>query len=278
MPMARSFYFSKLWQGILQRIGVLETQQGTIPPAEDYNTVADVRAETEHSGGDRIFCLENQIIYIFDDTSLASDNGSTVLKPNDINSEDPGRWIMEQQLALKGHTHSDKADKIVSPLQTRLLMANSDGNPIESIYPPSSFAQASHTHSGYATTDDLSDLQAEVDANTAAIEDKMDKYAVQAGDIGRPAVFNAQGNVIPGTVTRFYQFITGALSAGVTKSVSHNQDLATGYIINVRTADNQNNAMVQMLMPTPMDENNSVDIRSAVDIPAPGLIIQILGT
>jgi len=275
--MARSFFNSKLLQWILTRLGVLETQQGTIPPAEDYNTVADVRAITSHTGGDRIFCLENQIIYAFDDASLATDNGSTILKPTNINVGDPGRWVFEQQLALKDHTHADKADKILTPAQAKFLMANAGGNPVESAYGNSSYAPTSHTHSGYALATDLTTLQGEVDDLTTAIEAKADKYEVQEGQIGKPAVFDSQGNVIPGNTIQFYEFASGALSAGVTKSIAHNKDLAIGYIINIRSADNENNAMVQILKPTPAEPYNSVDIRSAIDIAAPGLIIQILG-
>jgi hypothetical protein len=273
----RTFYLSKLWQSILTRIGVLETQQGTIPPAEDYNTVADVRAETSHTGGDRIFCLENQIIYTFDAASMAVDNGSTIIKPTDINVGDPGRWIMEQQMALKNHTHADKADRITTPLQTRFLISASDGDPVESAYSSASFATVSHTHTGYVSTATVEALQAEVDANTADIEGKIDKYNVLEADIGRPAVFNELGNVVPGATIVFYEFETGELIAGELKSVAHNKDLSTGYIINVRSADNNNNAMVQILRPTTAAPNNSVDIQSAIDIAAPGLIIQILG-
>ncbi len=274
--MARSFYNSKLFQWILQRIGVLETQAGTIPPAEDYNTIADVRAETIHIAEDRIFCLENQLIYIFDETSVAQDDGSLVLKPNDINAEDPGRWIFEQQLALKDHTHDDKADKIITPNQTKFLQADLSGNPVEGNYDANSFAAAGHTHE-YATAQDLADLEAEIDAMDAAMDDKADKYAVQAGDVGKPAVFDANGNCIPGSTIKFYSFPTGALSAGVTKTIAHNQDMTTGYIINARSQDNTNNANVTILMPNAADPDNSVDIQTSIDVVAPGLIIQILG-
>lgn len=275
--MARSFFLSKLWQNILLRIGVLETYQGTIPPPEDYNTVADVRAETSHTDGDRIFCLENQIIYIFDDASMAADNGSLVLKPDDIGSGSPGRWVMEQQLALKNHSHFDKADKITDPLQTKFLVADSEGNPVESVYHHNSFAAIDHTHTGYASVQDLTDLQVDVGALTEALTDKADKYNVQEGDIGKPAVFDSDGNVIPGNTIQFYEFTSGALQAGVTKSVAHNKDLAVGYIINVRSSDNETNAQVAVLKPTPGNAHNSVDIQSSIAVSAPGLIIQILG-
>lgn len=276
--MARTFFLSKLFQGILVRLGVLETQVGTIPTPEDYNTVADIRAETVHVNADRIFCLENQIIYAFNDASLAVDNGATILKPTNINVGDPGRWLFDQQLALKNHTHADKANVIAAPVQTKFLISNAGGHPVESAYSAASFATAGHNHdSAYATAQDLADIQAEVDALEAVTNDKADKYNVLAGDIGKPAVFDANGNVIPGSTIVFHEYESGALVAGTTKSCPHNKDLAIGYIINVRSADNQNNAMVQILTYTPAAPNDSVDIRSAIDIAAPGLIIQILG-
>lgn len=274
--MARSFFNSKLWQAILQRLGVLETSVGSIPPAEDYNSIADVRAETVHLDGDRIFCLENQIVYIFDDTSTAPDDGSLVLKPTDIDSGDPGRWVFEQQLALRDHTHDDKADKITAPNTTRFLQANSGGNPVEGNYSANSFAAASHTHE-YASAGDITNLEAAIDALDLEVADKMDKYAVLETDVGKPAVFDANGNVIPGETIKFYSFRSGALTAGVTKQVSHNQDMTVGYIPNVRNQDDTNNANVTILMPNAADPSNVIDIQSAVDIPEPGLLIQILG-
>jgi hypothetical protein len=279
--MARSFFNSKLWQGILDRIGVLETYQGTIPPAEDYNTVADIRAETSHSDGDRIFCLANQIIYTFDDASLAADDGSLVLKPNNIDSGDPGRWVFEQQLALKDHTHDDKADRITTPLQTRFLISDADGDPAESLYHSGSFSAADHNHDDdYATADDLDAIEAYIDAIETALAAKMDKYEVTEEDIGKLAVFNAEGNIIPTSsgVIRFATFTTGALTANVTKTVTHGEDMAIGYLIQVRESDDSNNTGVAVLKPNAIDPDNAIDIQVGIDISAPGLIIQIIGS
>ncbi len=275
--MARSFYLSKLWQSILTRIGVLETYQGTIPPAEDYNTVADIRVVNSLSNGDRVFCLENQIVYVYDATSTAADNGSTILKPNSIGSGSPGRWVMEQQLALKNHTHTDKADKLNSPLQTRFLQANAAGNPVEGPYGAASFAMISHTHAGYVSSGDIEAMQGDINAIIASMEGKMDKPSITSGDVGKPAVFVAGGNVSPGSTLVFHEFQTGALVAGVTKTVSHDKDLAIGYIINARSPENDNNATVSILKPNVSNPSNAVDVQSGIDIAAPGLTIQILG-
>lgn len=275
--MARSFFNGKLWQGILTRIGVLETEQGTVPPPEDYNTVADIRAETVHVNLDRIFCLENSIIYKFDSGSMAVDNGTTILKPTNITVGNPGRWLQEMQLAAKTHTHTEYGAKMVAPLQTRFLISDAAGNPVESTSRANDFATVLHSHA-YATDEDLATLGTAVDDVVDSLEGKADKYAVQAGDVGKPAVFDSEGNVIPGHTIVFHEYASGALSAGVVKSCPHDKDLVIGYIINVRSADNETNAGgVPVLKPTPGAESDSVDIQSDIDIPTPGLIIQILG-
>lgn len=195
--MANSFLNAKIIQNLLQRLGVLETQQGTIPPAEDYNTIADIRALTTYSNEDRIFCLENQIIYIFNAASTATDNGTTILKPTNIDTGDPGRWVFDKQLALKDHTHTAYAEKMQDPAQTKFLMSDENGNPIESTYDPNHFAEADHTHSGYTTDEEFNTLSSTVGALATGLEDKADKYPVEVGDVGKPAVFDAEGNVIP---------------------------------------------------------------------------------
>ena len=81
---------------------------------------------------------------------------------------------------------------------------------------------------------------------------------------------------VVGSGATFYQFTTGALTAGVTKPVSHNQEL-TNYIIIVRNEADTNNAMVQILQKTSGDPTNSIDIQSAIGILAPGLTVQIIG-
>jgi hypothetical protein len=276
--MARSFYFSKPWQGILTRLGILESEQGTVPPPEDYNTVADIRAETSHTAGDRIFCLENLIIYKFDAASMSVDNGTTILKPGNITVGNPGRWLQEMQLAAKTHTHTEYGAKIVAPVQTKFLKSDASGNPIESAQDTSSFSVSDHTHEGYALEADLTEVAGDLATLAGSVSNKADKYAVQSGDVGKPAVFDADGNTVPGSTIIFYEYPSGALEAGVVKTCPHDKDLVIGYIIMARTADNETNAGgVPVLKPTPGSPNNSVDIQSDIDIPAPGLIIQILG-
>ena len=183
------------------RIGNLETTVGAIPPAEDYNTVADIRAIEGYSDEDRAFCLENQIIYVFDESSTASDNGSTVLCPDDITPPDPGRWLFDQQLALKVHAHSEYAEKILNPLQTRFLVSDDEGNPQESDYSANSFAPTDHDHDeDYASAAQLQVLSDAVDAVNEAFDDKMDKIEPTEGQVNDIAIVNSDGNVTPSGV------------------------------------------------------------------------------
>ena len=284
--MARGFFTSKLWQGILTRLGLVETQQGTLPAAVDYNTIAEIRAETTHVDEDRIQCLENQITYQFEATSTAADDGFAVLKPTNIAVGDPGRWLMEFQLALKNHTHAEKANVVATPTQTRFLVSNATGHPVESTSTASSFAAASHTHAGYATTAEVDAVEEDIVTITEALTDKMDKYPVQAGDIGKVGVFDANGNCVPGSgAVRFDVFYTGALTKNVRKSCAHNLALTTDHpLIGVRNVADTNNMPTQELKPTPATVGdpllpyNSIDIIVLVDIPAPGLLIQICGS
>lgn len=52
-----------------------------------------IRALIEHENKADIGCYFNKSIYQFDATSTASDDGDSVLKPDNINIADPGRWI-----------------------------------------------------------------------------------------------------------------------------------------------------------------------------------------
>lgn len=73
----------------------------------------------------------------------------------------------------------------------------------------------------------------------------------------------------------FYTFNTGALAAGVTKSVAHNRAL-TNYLIIARDANDNNNGMFNVLKPTVSDPTNSIDIQSPIAIPG-GVKVFICG-
>ena len=82
--------------------------------------------------------------------------------------------------------------------------------------------------------------------------------------------------LLGGSGIMFYEFTTGALVKGVTKTVSHNQGL-TNYFINARDISDNNNAMLQILKPNAADPSNAIDIKSYLAVPSPGLTIQIMG-
>lgn len=63
----------------------------------------------------------------------------------------------------------------------------------------------------------------------------------------------------------FYMFNTGALSAGVTKTVTHNRGL-TNYLIVARDATDNNNGMFNLLKPNASDPTNKIDIQSPIAI------------
>jgi hypothetical protein len=73
----------------------------------------------------------------------------------------------------------------------------------------------------------------------------------------------------------FYEFWSGALVAGVMKTVKHDKNLDTGYIINTRVTDN--NVVMALLKASPSNPRNCVDIMSYDDIVDPGVLIQIYG-
>jgi hypothetical protein len=208
---------------------------------------------------------------------MSVDNGSTILKPTDINVGDPGRWLMEQQMALKNHSHTEYAVKVTTPVQTRFLKSDASGSPVEGAEDASSFAASDHTHAGYALDSDLTTVAGDLATLAGTVATKADKYAVTTGDIGKPAVFNAEGNVVPGATIKFFQFYTGPLVAGVVKPIRHDQNMLIGYIPNAREADNSNNTIVAILKPNDVEPENIIDVKSSENVPDPGLIIQILG-
>lgn len=98
-----------------------------------------------------------------------------------------------------------------------------------------------------------------------------------AGDPLRDAFTKLNDNMteIEAYAPVFYSFNTGALSAGVTKSIAHNRGL-TNYLIIARDANDNNNGMFNLLKPTPSDPTNSIDIQSAIAIPG-GVKVFICG-
>lgn len=73
---------------------------GRIPAGLAYDTVADLRANTVYTNkgiyetsGELVADDGNGHIYIFRVASVAVDNGLSVVKPDDIDAADPGRYL-----------------------------------------------------------------------------------------------------------------------------------------------------------------------------------------
>lgn len=184
-----------LYQDHESRIGTLETQVGQTPDPDDYTDKDDVRAITGYSDGDRVLCLENQYIYIFDDEEEDSDNGDDVLCPDDITPPDPGRWVRDTRLALYEHNHDTRYQLLIdTPTQNRFTQVNASGQLIETTYHANSWAAYTHNHdSDYADIDDFEDLETDVADLEADLEDKMDILSPTAGQVDEILTVNAQG-------------------------------------------------------------------------------------
>lgn len=75
----------------------------------------------------------------------------------------------------------------------------------------------------------------------------------------------------------YYQFYTAELVANTLKTVYHYQNWTVGYTMQARTPDDSNNAVAEILRRSTTDPANAIEIQVTVDIPAPGLLIQIRG-
>lgn len=100
---------------------------------------------------------------------------------------------------------------------------------------------------------------------------KLDKLAIVPTVNPEPVVVED----IP-SVAQFYEFTTGALVKNVTKTVIHGYALSN-YSITARSIDGTNNAATSILMKNVANPTNAIDIKVGLNIPAPGLKIQIIG-
>lgn len=194
-----SFINAKLWQNILSRIGSLETLIGQQPTPVDYNNASDLRAETIYNDEDRAFVLDVASVFIFDAESTATDDGILILIPDDITAPAPGRWLRENELALKSHTHDIYFSKIVTPVTNRFLVINSEGDIVETGFSQNSFAAANHTHSTYATKDQLATLAGAVDDLASQVNNVAQKPTLSEEQINKLAILDTDGNAQPTT-------------------------------------------------------------------------------
>lgn len=66
-------------------------------PNNWLQTIADLRAFTDYDNGDDLGVYANFNVYQFDSSSLATDDGDTVVKPNDKTVGQAGRWLVMKQ-------------------------------------------------------------------------------------------------------------------------------------------------------------------------------------
>jgi hypothetical protein len=191
---ARTSFFSSLWQGILSRIGALETAVGEIPNPDNYTDKDDVRALTGYSDGDRVLCLENDYIYQFVAANATADDDNIVLCPDDITHPAPGRWVRLTQYSPLDHNHdADYQKLIVTPTQNRFTAVNASGQLIETTYHANSWAPYTHEHTEYATTTALETVETNLQNLSTTVDGKMNILTPLAGNVDEIVTVAASG-------------------------------------------------------------------------------------
>jgi hypothetical protein len=66
---------------------------------------AAIRALTTHDAGMDVGNYTTGAIYEYNATTTAEDDGDNYLKPDDVASGDPGRWVKTKVFSTEGHTH-----------------------------------------------------------------------------------------------------------------------------------------------------------------------------
>lgn len=166
--------------------------------ASQYNTIADIRAITGYAGGDRAFCLENRRIYEFDATSTLVDNGTTVLRPDDTDSGQTGRWLEDVLLAPANHTHADLQPVPSSYTQGNLAVFDADGKLVDALKKIADFVQdPDYVHTDNNYTDAAKGKMANVPANTnSELAAKISKLTgLTSGDVGKMIIIKADGSI-----------------------------------------------------------------------------------
>lgn len=67
--------------------------KGFEPGVEDIPALREV---CDHNRGDVIFVVSERRFFFYDDTSTAADDGALVVKPDDVDVADPGRWLLTE--------------------------------------------------------------------------------------------------------------------------------------------------------------------------------------
>lgn len=183
---------------ILSRIGALEGQMGAATPDTWYDDIPALRAETTHNDGDLAGVLViadgyNNSIYEYDASSSESDNGITVIKPDDVSGN--GRWILQVSFALANHTHSEKVEKSGEISPGNFITIDVDGDIADTGYNNASFQEV-EDGKGLSSNDytdeekaKLAGLPDEID-----VDDKMDKIEPTAGNEDNLVSIDGEGN------------------------------------------------------------------------------------
>jgi hypothetical protein len=77
-----------------------------VDSAELFADIAAIRAITDHSNGQLIKDVSTGIIYRFNSTSTATDDGTTIIRPTDIATNDPGRFLIVSKTAMSNNNEN----------------------------------------------------------------------------------------------------------------------------------------------------------------------------
>lgn len=77
-----------------------EEMPSTGLPSTWEANATDIRALTDHEASMDVGNYATGAVYEYDDTSTATDDGDTILKPDDVATADPGRWVKQKTFAL----------------------------------------------------------------------------------------------------------------------------------------------------------------------------------
>jgi len=75
-----------------------------------YDTLTDLRAETDYDGNSFGAVGENEFVYGFDPTETTADDGDNYIKPDDIGGGSPGRWVKSAVLTYGDMYKADYDD------------------------------------------------------------------------------------------------------------------------------------------------------------------------
>lgn len=127
---------------------LVEYQLGLPPRQTPCASVVELRARVYHSDDCWCICPVAGVAWAwqYDAASVSADNGTTVLKPDDVAIGDPGRWLLDE---TQQHNHDDAYPALVdlSVIGNFPSFSDTHGQMQDSGYKPADFATAGHGHS-----------------------------------------------------------------------------------------------------------------------------------